>query len=302
VNPLTSLLDPLVYAIPALLLIGWRGRPGTTDEPQHARMGLVTEPLLGTIGVACSVAPATAEDMAVRLRDVQEHFTRASAPYALLFPSGIIGGASADAATPAAGSLLTREAAIEVIVEVLPAGAAVVCTTGKASRELDEIRARRPPAPAMDFLTVGSMGFAAAIAHGMALAQPERRIVAIDGDGAALMHLGVLATIGHYRAPELVHVVLDNGRYESTGGATVSRSVRFDDIARASGYASAAAVTTAAELRAALAADDRGPRLIVAHVAPGTRADLGRPRRTPLANKRALMAYLAERRSRSGST
>ena len=295
VNPLTSLLDPAVYAIPVLLLVGWRGRPGQADEPQHARMGLVTEELLRTLGVAWSIAPSSVAEMADRLRDVNGHFDHASAPYAMLFPSGVIERTPAATPAPDDGSLMTREEAIETIVDALPAHAVVVCTTGKASRELYEIRARRTREAAMDFFTVGAMGFAVAIAHGIALAQPSRPVFAIDGDGAALMHMGVFATVGHYRASGLVHLVIDNGLYESTGGATVSPSVRFDQVARGCSYASAVLVSTAVDLQTALAANVAGPRLIVIHVAPGSRPDLGRPRTTPAENKGAFMAYLAQR-------
>jgi phosphonopyruvate decarboxylase len=298
VNPLTSLADAAVYGIPMLLVVGWRGQPGAVDEPQHVKMGSVTRPVLDAIGIAHDVLPDDL-DQALAVLDRGLAMARQERrPYALLVPKGTF---SAFALPPGDAILpLTREAAIARIVAALPAGAPVVSTTGKASRELFELRAARGEAHDTDFLTVGCMGHASQIALGVAMAGPERDVFCIDGDGAAIMHLGGLATIGSLRVANYKHILINNAAHDSVGGQpTAGFDIDLVGIARACGYPvalradDAATVDTAmAELTAA-----RGPALLEIRVRPGARSDLGRPTQTPAALKARFMAVLGAEES-----
>jgi phosphonopyruvate decarboxylase len=132
------------------------------------------------------------------------------------------------------------------------------------------------------FYQVGSMGGASGMALGVAL-NSTRPVFVLDGDGAALMKLGSFATIGAYRPDRLVHILLDNGVHDSTGGqATVSASVDFAAVALACGYAYAASCDDLSGFRAALAqAAEGGPALVHLRIAPGSMAKLGRPTVSP---------------------
>lgn len=279
VNPLTSLADTEVYGIPMLLMIGWRGEPGTRDEPQHRKMGKVTGPLLDAIGVPWSVLPAEPEaaeatiDAAVR--DARER----GGPHALVVPAGSF-EPYAKAPGPDEVCELGRERALEVLLGSIGTDAALVSTTGMASRELFELREARGEGHERDFLTVGSMGHCSQIALGVALAQPGREVWCIDGDGAAIMHLGGLATIGATAPRGLRHVVLNNAAHDSVGGQpTVGQRIDLCAIARACGYREVRRADDEDRLRAALTglAELEGPLLLEVRIRKGARSDLGRP-------------------------
>jgi phosphonopyruvate decarboxylase len=296
VNPLLSLADPAVYAIPMLLLIGWRGEPGRHDEPQHVQQGRVTLPMLAAMGVETVVlasAPAAAE---AQLRQAVDLARRRSAPCALVARAGTFARYQARGMeqNPYA---LSREEALKLVADALPEDAAIVSTTGMTSRELFEHRVARSEDPGRDFLTVGSMGHASQIALGIAMARPRRRIVCLDGDGALLMHMGAVAIIGSRRPRALLHVVLNNGAHDSVGGQpTAGYGVDIPALALACGYGGAARADSAAALRQALvrALSAAGPFLLEVRIHPGARADLGRPTSTPAQNKEAFVARLRE--------
>jgi phosphonopyruvate decarboxylase len=187
----------------------------------------------------------------------------------------------------------TREDALERVLAGLPSEAAVVSTTGRISRELDELRARGGRGASADFLMVGSMGRASQIALGIALAKPDRLVVCLDGDGAVLMHMGGLATIGSMKPPRLVHIVFNNGAHESVGGhPTAAFDIDLTAIARGCGYRVAVGPISereriAAELEPLL--HTTGPCFLELRVASGSRSDLGRPRESPSDNKTSFM-------------
>jgi phosphonopyruvate decarboxylase len=294
VNPLTSLADPEVYGVPMLLLVGWRGQPGVKDEPQHVKMGKVTAEALTAIGVANAVLP-TDEAAAVRAIEVAIETARArSAPYALIVGKDTFGEYKLQKQKPSEYAL-TREAAIEIVIGALPGGTAVVSTTGMPSRELFELRKVRGEEHDGDFLTVGSMGHSSQIALGVALARPDRDVLCLDGDGAVLMHMGGLATIGALGPARFKHVVLNNGAHDSVGGQpTVAFDIDLCAIARACGYKAALRASTADELRQKIGelAAASGPAFLEVRVAKGNRADLGRPTVTPAETKQRFMKYL----------
>ncbi|HEY0206943.1 MAG TPA: phosphonopyruvate decarboxylase [Acetobacteraceae bacterium] len=299
VNPLTSLNHP--FRIPALLVVTWRGEPGRKDEPQHTLMGRATGALLDTIEVPHGMFPQDPAAIAPAL-DAAAAAMAEGRPYALVMHEGSVGENGLDEpARPALpsgertdlrrhGDRPARAALLERLLAALPSDVPVVATTGKCGRELFTLADRE-----QHLYQVGSMGCASGMGLGVALAT-GRRVVVLDGDGAALMKLGTMATIGAQQPPGLLHVLLDNGVHDSTGGqATVSPGVDFPAVALACGYRAAWACDDApgfeTALRAALAI--RGPVLVHVRIRPGSMASLGRPTVAPHEVARRFKAFLA---------
>ena len=295
INPLLSLAHRDVYAIPLLLLIGWRGEPGRKDEPQHARQGKVTVGLLEAMDIPHRLlAP---EPEAAR-RGVDELLAIAAAqsrPVALLVRKDTFESYQ-PLGQPASDFQMTREQAIEGIVANLGETDAIVSTTGKISRELYEYRNRARQGHQREFLTVGSMGHASQIAMGIALAKPDRQVFCLDGDGAMLMHMGGAAIVGAAGVANFKHVILNNGAHDSVGGmATVGLRVSFTEIVKACGYTEAWRVERREDLAGKVEQlrTVRGPAMLEVMVRKGARADLGRPTTTPIENKTAFTGFLS---------
>jgi phosphonopyruvate decarboxylase len=291
VNPLTSLTDREVYGIPMLLMVGWRGEPGKKDEPQHIKMGRVTPGVFDALGLSYAVLPDDPEAAEAAVTKGVEHALAHREPYGLLVQKGCF-DAYAPTEVAAAGYSMTREQATEAITRSLPAGALMVSTTGKPSRELYEIRERHGESHDGDFLTVGCMGHSSQIAFGVSLAKPDRPVYCLDGDGAVLMHMGGLAAIGTLGGRNFHHVILNNGAHDSVGGQpTVGFDVDLGAVARACGYRRSFVATTAEELAEHLDVFHQadGPVLLEVRVQKGARADLGRPAMQPEELKRRFM-------------
>ncbi len=294
VNPLASLMDGKVYALPCLLVVGWRGEPGTKDEPQHITQGAVTLPQLDLLGIPYAVlSPDTGEDAFRALFDSLCRELAAGRIAALVVRKGAL----TSSARPAYGNdaSLTREKAAEGILRSAAPSDVFVSTTGKLSREVYELREAFGEDHRRDFLTVGSMGHASMIALRIAEEKPDRRVWCLDGDGALLMHLGALPLIGRRKPANLVHVVINNGAHETVGGMPVcSGALDIGALARAAGYARVFRADSAASLDAALReiASLSGPILLEVRCACGARADLGRPATTPVQNRDAFMDFL----------
>ena len=291
VNPLTSLTDAAVYGLPMLLVIGWRGEPGKKDEPQHVKMGQVTPRLLDALGDAWATLPDDLAEADALVSHAAAHASAQSAPFALLVRKGTFASYALQSDTPSTYAL-TREAAIEALVDQLPPAALVVATTGKPSRELFEARERRGEPHDADFLTVGCMGHASQIALGVSMGAPGRPVYCLDGDGAVLMHLGGLASIGQLAGPGFKHVIVNNGAHDSVGGQpTVGFEVDLCAVAQACGYRWTARVEGAESLASTLAALAResGPAFVEIRVARGARSDLGRPTMRPQELKTRFM-------------
>jgi phosphonopyruvate decarboxylase len=292
VNPLLSLADPDVYGVPMLVIIGWRGQPGVKDEPQHVKQGRVMTTLLEALDLPWSVLP---KDPAEAERCVAEGVATAVArtcPYLLLVEKGTFDKPTATPPTPAVDAP-SREEALVALAEAVGDDAVIISTTGMLSRELFEHRLGTGTDGSRDFLTVGGMGHACSIALGVAMREPDREVWCFDGDGALLMHLGSLAVIADHAPASYFHVVFNNGVHDSVGGQPTSiGAVDIPAAARALGYRYAAATddpTTLAKAVAELRAHG-GPSLLELRVRPGSRADLGRPTRTPAQSKQAFMA------------
>ncbi|MEM7163961.1 MAG: phosphonopyruvate decarboxylase [Planctomycetota bacterium] len=293
VNPLVSLAGAGVYSIPMLLLIGWRGEPGRPDEPQHLQQGQVTLGLLEQLEIPHLVLPDSEGAAQRALLHAAAEARRLSAPFAIVVRKGTFADYAPTTPTRERYSM-GREEVVQQLLASLEAEDAVVSTTGKTSREVFEYRAKHDEPP-RDFLTVGSMGHASQIALGVALARRDRRVVCLDGDGAALMHMGSLAAIGQSDARNLVHVVLNNGAHDSVGGQpTVGFGIDIAGIAAACGYSTVHSVATASDLHRAwveIAGD--GPHFLEVRVKRGARSDLGRPTSTPAENKGDFMQFIA---------
>jgi phosphonopyruvate decarboxylase len=300
VNPLTSLNVP--FRIPTLLIVTWRGEPGLKDEPQHDLMGEITDGLLDVIRIGHAVFPSEANAIGPALDRAGGAMAESSLPFAFVMPKGSVRdvGLTQEPAHPKppgqrrdhheGGLRPTRIAVLERMLAAVPNSAAIVATTGKTGRELFTL-ADRP----QHLYQVGSMGCASGMGLGVAL-NTRRKVVVVDGDGAALMKLGTLATIGAYAPGNLVHLLLDNGVHDSTGGqATVSPHVDFAAIALACGYRQAASCDCLAgfdaALREALAAE--GPVFIHMRIAPGSLEKLGRPTIPPHEVARRFQGFLA---------
>ena len=294
VNPLTSLTDPQVYSVPCLLVIGWRGEPGTKDEPQHIKQGAVTLSQLDLLGIPYRIlSPDTTEDDFRSLFSELLEVLRAQKPAALVIRKGALQSALKPAYGN--GAAMTREEAAGLILEASGPSDCFVSTTGKLSREIFELREARGEDHRRDFLTVGSMGHASMIALRIAEEKPDRRVWCLDGDGAAFMHLGSLPLIGRRSPKNLVHVIINNGAHETVGGMPVcSGALNLRELARAAGYPRILAADSPDSLREALASLKafEGPVLLEIRCACGARADLGRPTTTPLQNRDAFMDFL----------
>ena len=289
VNPLLSLVDPEVYGVPMVLLVGWRGEPGVADEPQHAKQGRVTPAMLDAMEVPWRELHAGVEDVEGLVRSAVDDAVRREGPVAIVVRKGAFGAADVDARV-ATLDIPSREEALTRIAAAIPDGALVVSTTGMLSRELFELRVAAGGGDALDLLTVGGMGHASSIALGAALADAYREVWCLDGDGALLMHMGALAVIARSAGPRFHHVVFNNGVHDSVGGQpTAIDVVDVPALARAAGYRWAGRAASSDEMDAALPdVAGLGPTLLEVVVRPGNRPDIGRPTRTPREARRKL--------------
>jgi phosphonopyruvate decarboxylase len=304
VNPLTSLNYP--FRIPLLLIVTWRGQPGIHDEPQHELMGRITQRLLDTIDIPHEPFPAAAGEVAAVLERAERSMAERRLPYALVMAKDSVADQALDAAAVVAkpggraddrrrvGTVPPRIEALRVIQKLAPAQAAVIATTGKCGRELFTLGDR-----AQQIYLVGAMGCASAVGLGLAL-NAERPVIVLDGDGAALMKMGNMATIGAYAPRNLVHIVLDNGMHDSTGGqGTVSPGVDFAGVAQSCGYATSTAADSTGEftgsLECALAAP--GPHMLHWRIAEGSLEKLGRPTVKPPDIARRLRDFVTGTRA-----
>lgn len=293
INPLASLTDQEVYNIPVLLLIGWRGRPGVHDEPQHVKQGKVTTGLLNVMGVNYEVL-SKEEDKAVKQIEKAAEALANKEVFALVIEKDTFEDYKLHNVV-VNDLTMSREEAIQTVAAVLGDKDCIVSTTGMISRELFEYRAAMDQGHERDFLTVGSMGHASQIALGIALSQPERRVWCFDGDGAAIMHMGSMAIVANKAPKSYVHVVFNNGAHDSVGGQpTVGLKIDLPAVAKAVGYKNAFSVENKETLIECLKVVTlvEGPVLLQVCVKKGNRKDLGRPTTSPIQNKEALMDFL----------
>lgn len=293
INPVASLLNDKVYAIPAVFIVGWRGEPGVHDEPQHIYQGEVTVKLLELMDIKTFViGKETSEEKARKAMEEFRALLSEGKSVAFVIRKGAL---SYDQKVEYKNDFfMKREDIIRHIAEVT-GDDPVISTTGKASRELFEIREGKGQDHKRDFLTVGSMGHSSSIALGIAVNKPDTKVWCIDGDGAALMHLGAMAVIGANAPKNLVHIVINNGAHETVGGMpTVASKIDITAIAKACGYPGAVCVDSFEELDKELlkAKEEKELCLIEVKCSIGAREDLGRPTTTAIENKNSFMGYL----------
>lgn len=304
VSPLTSLAA--TFRIPVLVIVTWRGHPHEApDEPQHGLMGRITRDLLSVMEIPSEEVPTTEEELPAALARATCHMRKVGTPYALVLRKGIVTrGAGVDLPQPLAATRQPHREArsgrkqeaheqddvLRAIQQAAEGGDVLLTTTGFTGRALYALDDR----PNQLYM-VGSMGCVSSFALGLAKAQPSRRVIAIDGDGAALMRMGALATVGYERPANLVHVLLDNGVHDSTGSqATVSHSVDLAAVAEACGYDHVARAATLSDVRAAI---HQAKGLTFVHVAtkPRSARALPRPQETPVQVAERLRLWLATR-------
>ena len=293
INPVASLLNDLVYAIPAIFVIGWRGEPGVKDEPQHIYQGKVTVRLLEDMDIKPFVL---SQDTTVEeLQAVMKEFNKLLANgknVAFVIRKGAL--SYDETVTYKNDNIMLREDIIHHITAITKDDP-IISTTGKASRELFEIRTANNQSHQYDFLTVGSMGHSSSIALGVAINKPENKIWCVDGDGAVLMHMGSMAVLGVNKPCNMVHIIINNGAHETVGGMpTVASQINFVEIAKACGYPYAVCVDNFDDLDLELqnAKTRNDLSLIEVKCSIGARSDLGRPTTTALENKNNFMNYL----------
>ena len=289
-NPLLSLADREVYSIPLVLIIGWRGEPGVHDEPQHIKQGKVTCSLLDAMGIPYAVLESTEENVSRQIETCFSTMSKTQSPYAFLIRKGTF--APYTMQKEESNASMTREDAIEEVSS--NRDGIIVSTTGMISRELYELREKeRPVNHDHDFLTVGSMGHASSIALSIALQKPYLQVTCLDGDGAALMHMGAFAAIGTKKPHNFCHIVLNNGAHDSVGGQpTIAPFIDLPAIARACGYVHIHKAKTKEELKTILAEKKEGLTFIEVMVRKGARKNLGRPKSSPVENKTAFMGCI----------
>ncbi len=293
INPVASLLNDKVYGIPVIFVVGWRGEPGVHDEPQHIYQGEVTVKLLEDMGIKTFILSkdTSVEELKNVMNDYQK-ILKVGKDVAFVIRKGAL--EYTEKVEYKNDNHMIREEIIRHIVAATGEDS-IVSTTGKASRELFEIREANGQEHKYDFLTVGSMGHASSIALGVAINKPEKRIWCIDGDGAALMHLGAMAVIGSNAPKNMIHIVINNGAHETVGGMpTVAGQLDIVAMAKACGYPNAVSVSSYdaldSELKSAKERDELSLIEIKCNI--GARADLGRPTTTAMENKESFVQWL----------
>jgi phosphonopyruvate decarboxylase len=297
VNPLTSLADPEVYNIPLLLLIGWRGEPGIKDEPQHVKQGKITLNLLKTLGIDYAILPKSDQELKTCVEATIKQIHETGSPHALVVQKDTFKPYSSRK-SDSEKYTITREAAIQAVADSFDPTDIIVSTTGKISRELFEYRMKTgKKSVEQDFYTVGSMGHASQIAFGIALHNKTRNVYCLDGDGAFIMHMGGLTTIGQLKPANYKHIVFNNGCHDSVGGQpTVAFNMDIPLIARACGFTTTLMVENMQELKNKITVikNCQGPAILEIRVKGGARSDLGRPTISPMERKNTFMRFLKD--------
>jgi len=287
VNPLSSL--QLLYRLPALLLISWRGEPGLKDAPQHRVMGDSLLGLLGQLQIPHRVLEQGDAALTQALAQAREHCRSAATPFAFIIRKNYFSAGEKPPARADDG-LAPRLDYIRLLAAAAGPRDILLGATGFSGRELQQYTDHRGR-----FYMMGSMGCLPALGLGLASRHPDRTVFVLDGDGALLMKLGSLATVGHCQPRNFVHIVFDNQAYESTGDQpTVAAGVDFCALARACGYPAQEEVATSARFQGLLSELDTAAKPLFVHVRirSGTPAGLPRPEQSPEQMRDALMTFL----------
>lgn len=285
VNPLLSLADEEVYSIPMLIIVGWRGEPGTKDEPQHKKQGKVTLELFDAMEIEHIILE---EDYKQQIDYCYEYMKNNNKPIVLVVRKGMFDDYKTS--KPENDYKMTRESALEVIIDNIQKDDFIVSTTGKTSREVFEIRQRRNEEHSNDFLTVGSMGHTASIALGMSIGS-DKNVYCIDGDGSFIMHMGNFGVIPSVAKENFKYILINNGAHESVGGQpTVGFDIDIKNVLLSLGFNDVYVATNEEEIKNNLEKmNNKNLQALIIYTKLGSRDDLGRPTVSPLDNKLAMM-------------
>lgn len=294
INPVASLLNDKIYAIPMIFVIGWRGEPGIQDEPQHEYQGEITLKLLEDMDIKYFVVSCETSDEDIKsAMCIFDKELSAGKQVAFVVRRGAL---TYNKKVEYKNTFsMSREEIVKHIVAV-SGDDLVISTTGKVSRELFEIRENNKEGHHRDFLTVGSMGHSSSIALGVAINKPNSKVWCIDGDGALLMHMGAVAVIGSITPHNFVHVVINNCAHETVGGMPAATShINITEIAKASGYQFVTSVETFDDLDKVVkkAKEMNELTLIEVKASLGSRTDLGRPTVKAIENKKMFMEFVS---------
>lgn len=300
-SPLISLTYP--FQIPILGFVSLRGEPGLNDEPQHELMGQITSEMLSVMKIQWDYLSTDITKAKKQLDRANQYIERNESFFFIVkkgtFETVILQEQPIEKKSNERkqikkneDDLPTRYEAISVINSLKDAQTVQLATTGKTGRELYDLEDSEN-----NLYMVGSMGCISSLGLGMAMSKPNKSIIAIDGDGALLMRLGNLATIGSYSPPNLLHILLDNHSHDSTGGQqTVSPNVQFTEIAAACGYYCVVYAHNLEELASAIEnwKLDQKLTFIYLKVAKGSKKELGRPKMKPYEVKKRLQVFLSD--------
>jgi len=302
-NPLASLASPAASGIPMLLMVGWRGEPNQRDEPQHMLQGSITPATLDLLGIPWGILSSDEGRVEEQIRGLMERsIAEKPQPFALLIRKGTFASYSNPRAIENPENHgeepPEREGVIGILLEALSEDDVVVATTGKTGREVFAVRKRCGGWKGQDFLNVGAMGHASSIALGLAIGLPQRKVICIDGDGAALMHLGAMATIGSIQPANFIHILLNNTCHESVGGQpTTAPALNFAELASVCGYRTMRRLTSSEQLGSAISrlTLEAGPAFLEVMIRTGSRPDLERPDQHPTSGRESFMRHLGSR-------
>jgi phosphonopyruvate decarboxylase len=296
INPLTSLADKEMYSIPIILLIGWRGMPGTYDEPQHVKMGRITIPLLELLGVPVYLLDGIETSCFDKISRAIREATDQQKPVALLVPGEIF--ENYEGVIHADKYSLQREEVIKKLIASMTGEETVICTTGKAGREFYDQNNAAGKKISRYLMNVGAMGHSSHIALGLQN-RPGEKIIILDGDGSLLMHMGGLPTLAHHAGGHFIHIVINNGSHESVGGQpTEGFTADLCKIASASGYHQTVRISDNKELEQWLKNDlpAGGVRFVEIRINKKSQPGLGRPTGKPADWKKSLLDAFSKRK------
>ena len=288
INPLLSLADEEVYSIPMLLIVGWRGEPGTKDEPQHIKQGKVTIELFNAMGIESVILD---DEYEKKIDYCYKYIHENNKPIVLIVRKGMF--TDYETTKPINNYTITREEALETVIDCLKKDDFIVSTTGKTSREIFEIRERRKEEHSQDFLTVGSMGHTSSIALGMSIGC-DKNIYCIDGDGSFIMHMGIFSIIPKIANKNFKYILINNGAHESVGGQpTVGFSIDIENTLLSFGFKNVYKATTTEEIKNYMNnLSNNTLQALVIYTKLGSRENLGRPTISPIENKKNMMKKL----------
>lgn len=296
INPVLSLADKDVYGIPMIILLGWRGRPGVKDEPQHFKQGLVTEDILNSIQLPYSKINQNLSDIDLEIIIDEAYKTSKEklTPYVLLIEEGTFNKFENKNLISSYYDL-SREEALQICVNSLNEKDIIVSTTGTLSRELYELRKKLGQSHKSDFLTVGGMGHANQIAIGIAINKPKRNIYCLDGDGAILMHMGSMALNGNIKPLNFNHILFNNQCHDSVGGQkTAAPELNFKNLAEQLDYQYTSQCVTKNQIIKSLdiIKNNNKTSFLEIKVNNGFKKNLPRPNETPKFNKDLFVKFI----------